>query len=92
MKNKTMTMMLLCITFLLGGCSGNETTETYASETEQDASICIDFEYVGESNYVEEYRDKITGVHYLIYNDKCGYAGCGGMTVRYNADGTIYAD
>lgn len=38
--------------------------------------------------YFEDYRDPETGVHYLIYGS--GYKG--GLSVRYNADGTIMVD
>ena len=37
---------------------------------------------------ITDYKDPETGVHYLIYDD--GYSG--GITVRYNADGTITVD
>lgn len=42
----------------------------------------------GRSYVVADYKDPETGVHYLIYSD--GYRG--GISVRYNADGTIMAD
>lgn len=35
---------------------------------------------------IYDYMDPETGVHYLIYD---GYNAASGMTVRYNADGTI---
>ena len=37
---------------------------------------------------VTDYKDLETGVHYLIYDDDYG----SGITVRYNADGTIMVD
>jgi hypothetical protein len=37
---------------------------------------------------VVDYKDPETGVHYLIFED--GYRG--GLSVRYNADGTIMVD
>ena len=37
---------------------------------------------------ITDYKDPETGVHYLIYDD--GYSG--GITVRYNANGTIMVD
>ena len=40
------------------------------------------------STGVVDYVDPETGVHYLIYS--CSYQG--GITVRYNADGTIMVD
>lgn len=40
------------------------------------------------SDEISDYVDPETGVHYLLYD---GYNGCG-ITVRYNADGTIMVD
>lgn len=37
---------------------------------------------------VKDYVDPATGVHYLI----CNYGRGAGMSVRYNADGTIMVD
>ena len=37
---------------------------------------------------IVEYVDPETGVHYLIYSS----GSVGGITVRYNADGTIMVD
>lgn len=34
--------------------------------------------------------DEETGVQYIIYREKIGYAGMGGITPRLNADGTLY--
>ena len=42
----------------------------------------------GDGSNVMDYVDPATGVHYLMYS---GY-GHGGMSVRYNADGTIMTD
>ena len=43
-------------------------------------------EYPGYAHdYMEEFVDPDTGVHYLLW--KCDNSG--GMSVRYNADGTI---
>lgn len=46
--------------------------------------------YSGGYTEFREYRDAVTGVHYLMYSGVNGEAG--GMTVRYNADGTVYVD
>ena len=97
MKNKKILVLVILATFLfgtiLGGCDGNNVTAeandtTHESESEQE-NIAINLDYVGNSLDVDEYRDTVTGVHYLIY--KTNY-GAGGMTVRYNADGTVFAD
>lgn len=42
----------------------------------------------GDGSDVKDYVDPATGVHYLMH---VGY-GHGGMSVRYNADGTIMTD
>lgn len=48
-----------------------------------------EMEYVGYCEKdITELRDKKTGVHYFIF--KGSYKG--GMTVRYNSDGTVYVD
>ena len=39
---------------------------------------------------IEIWTDEKTGVQYIIYDRKGGYAGMGGITPRYNADGTLY--
>lgn len=39
---------------------------------------------------VEFWTDEETGVQYIIYDRKSGYGGMGGITPRYNADGTLY--
>ena len=39
---------------------------------------------------VEFWTDEETGVQYIIYDRKAGYGGMGGITPRYNADGTLY--
>lgn len=100
MKNKKILTLVIMATFLfgtiLGGCDGNNVTAeandtTHALESEKE-DIGIDLEYVCGSGDVDEYRDKVTGVHYLIYSESYGYAGVGGITVRYNADGTVFAD
>ncbi len=43
---------------------------------------------VYDGEHVEEFIDSETGVHYLLWDG--GYNG--GMSVRYNADGTIMVD
>lgn len=42
-----------------------------------------------QGNYVFEWIDRDTGVHYWIYREDCGKAGYGGMTPRLNADGSV---
>ena len=39
---------------------------------------------------IEIWTDEKTGVQYIIYDRNSGYAGMGGITPRYNADGTLH--
>lgn len=34
--------------------------------------------------------DEETGVQYIVYRDKDNWAGMGGITPRYNSDGTLH--
>ena len=36
------------------------------------------------------WTDEDTGVQYIIYREKCAYAGFGGITPRLNPDGSLY--
>ena len=38
------------------------------------------------------WTDEETGVQYVVYANKVGYAGLGGITPRLNADGTLHCD
>ena len=74
MKTKILAMLL--ITIILCGC---------ASSVEADC----DYRISEASNItLRNYTDPETGVCYLIYTDNWR-SGCGGITVRYNADGSI---
>lgn len=96
MKNKKILALIICATFFAGTIFGsndgnnmevlaNSTTKKLKSQKEDTG---LNLKYVGSDYLVDEYRDKVTGVHYLIYDE--GYGG--GITVRYNADGTVFAD
>lgn len=52
-----------------------------------DIEKTIEDEYKIDASDVTDYRDPETGVHYLIFNKTSAFNG--GMTVRYNSDGTI---
>lgn len=47
---------------------------------------------VGEKTNKDIYiwTDDDTGVQYIIYREKTGYAGFGGITPRLNPDGSLY--
>lgn len=75
MKTKILAMLL--ITIILCGC---------ASVAQADCDYKIS--EVTSSARIENYTDPETGVCYLIYTDDF-YADRSGITVRYNADGSI---
>ena len=89
MKNKIIAMLSI-VTIMLCGCS----TETLKDNSDQEPENVILNEYTRDSigtgrGGVFNYTDSETGVCYLIFKDKYSYGGMGGITVRYNADGTI---
>lgn len=45
-----------------------------------------------DSYYISDYVDPKTGVHYLVYSEAVGRAGMGGMTPRFNANGSLMVD
>ena len=75
MKTKILAMLL--ITIILCGC---------ASSVEADCDYKIS--EASSDVRIRNYTDPETGVCYLIYTDDF-YSGRSGITVRYNADGSI---
>lgn len=43
-----------------------------------------------EDEHIFIVTDAETGVQYIVYREKIGYAGMGGITPRLNADGSLY--
>ena len=74
---KKLIIATLILSTLLVGC-GNE---RYGKDGEN----IITADLAGS---VIDYRDPKTGVHYLFYKD--GYGG--GLSVRYNTDGSLMVD
>ena len=73
----------MVITLMLGflvGCGVN--SEVQAED--RNAKV----KYLGESNGIYTYRDRETGVHYLVYRSNNG----AGITPRYTNSGEIYVD
>ena len=88
--------LLSVLTIALCGCSTNGLKETLEEEQEQpqESEKVILNEYTKDSiglscGGVFSFTDPETGVCYFIYKDGYHGMGQGGMTVRYNADGTI---
>ena len=93
MKKKTLLGVLIAITFLsgiiVGGC-GNDIEIVNAENSEQTKQYqYAEMELINNPlDEIKEYRDSATGVHYLVF---ASYNKAG-MTVRYNADGTVFVD
>ncbi len=79
MKKFIVILFALVLTLCLVGCK--ETSESNKAEPKEESTSNI-FIWIDEE----------TGVQYIIYSDKRGYAGMGGITPRLNADGTLYIE
>lgn len=86
-KDLKVSLIGIAILVLLILCSCGKAE---AKVTQHTSNFNLD--YITTSQDVEEYRDRETGVHYLVYRDTSSYAGMGGICPRYNADGTLYVD
>ena len=74
---KKIKILLVVITiFLACGCEFEESDST----NKYDYNL---------NNNISSYTDYKTCVEYLVLSEKRGYGGMGGLSVRYNADGTI---
>ena len=76
MKAKALVIALLAITLV--GCESPKSVS--------DQTTVEQYDYIGTT--IDYYTDPDTGVCYLIYDG--GYDG--GITVRYNADGSIMTE
>lgn len=86
--------LLSVLTIALCGCSTDGLKEALNEEQTQEPEEVILNEYTKDSvgtprGGVFSFTDPETGVCYLIYKDKYTSGGMGGITVRYNADGSI---
>ena len=96
MKKKIMVILLVTIVMAVMGCGGKTSKASFADDSTEKEKVGAesetkstigDMKYLGDTAYgnIKEYRDNVTGVHYFVY-------GRGGITVRYNTDGTIFTD
>ena len=76
---------ILVVVMWLNNCYKGFTLENNKEEISGETTSISEL----PNEYVYEYIDAQTGVHYLVYSRKSGNAGMGGMTPRLNADGTI---
>lgn len=45
---------------------------------------------VADDQFIFVWTDPDTKIQYIVYREKLGYAGFGGITPRLNADGSLY--
>lgn len=88
-------LVALSVTNLTGGSSTGGGLDDYAVSVN---SIHTTASYKTrkladiEENHLFVITDDKTGVQYIVYSEVFGRSGAGGITVRYNADGTPYID
>lgn len=89
---KKIGVVLFCVismglpVFILAACDKPEQQETN-EEIERISEGIRE-----EKAEIMEYIDNETGVHYLIYRESVYKGASGGITPRYNADGSLYTD
>lgn len=86
--------LLSVLTIALCGCNTDISKETPIEEQTQESEKMNLNEYTEDNTHsyiggVFNYTDPDTGVCYLIYKDVYSHGSMGGITVRYNPDGTI---
>lgn len=79
MKKFIVILFALVLTLCLVGCEETSKSNKAEPREESTSNILI-------------WIDEETGVQYIIYSDKKGYGGMGGITPRLNADGTLYTE
>ena len=82
MKKLLAIILTMAMVLCAAGCSGTE-EETCQSEKQPFSRTTYDMQ---STTYVSVIVDHETGVNYVFY--KSGYGG--GLSPRYNADGTLY--
>lgn len=89
MKKKILLGALIAIVFLsgiiAGGCGDSIAIVDAKGSSQTEQPQYAEMEYIHSSGYIEEFRDTVTGVHYFVTARE-------GITVRYNADGTVFVD
>ena len=83
MKKVVFILFALVLIFCLVSCDlQNERTELTSEEKR--------VKTLSKNTDMFIWIDEETGVQYIVYCDKSGYSGMGGITPRLNADGTLY--
>ena len=75
MKKIFSILIIVVLVLCLVGCESETTKTTIKQESTSNIHI---------------WTDEETGVQYIVYYEKAGDSGMGGITPRLNADGTLY--
>ena len=98
-KKLIVTIIVLLFAILLTGCSSEEAqknAESFLSglnSVTRDPSVAFSQEaeiQTTENQFIFVWTDPDTKIQYIVYRQKSGYAGFGGITPRLNADGSLY--
>ena len=68
--------------------NSDSNSSTQAANVTVEESLIPLAEFDGSDVYI--WTDPETGVQYVVYSEKHGYAGIGGITPRLQADGSLY--
>lgn len=98
-KKLIVTIIVLLFAVLLTGCSSEEAQKNAESFQSGLNSAIGDSLFNNSQNdeiqaienqYIFIWTDPDTKIQYIVYREKLGYAGFGGITPRLNADGSLY--
>lgn len=100
MKKKLIAAIaILSFAILFTGCDSEEAqknTESFQSGLNsviRDSSVAFSQEaeiQTTENQFIFVWTDPDTKIQYIVYREKSGYAGFGGITPRLNTDGSLY--
>ena len=98
-KKLIVTIIVLLFAFSLTGCSSEEAQKNAESFQSGLNSAIGDSSFNNSQNdkiqtienqYIFIWTDPDTKIQYIVYRQKSGYAGFGGIAPRLNADGSLY--
>ena len=101
MKKTILIICILASCLLVGCCNKTEEKKTLKTKVIEAVNEIEENSAKAEeaikknpkllSNYdVYVWTDEETGVQYIVYSHRNGYGGMGGITPRFNSDGSLY--
>lgn len=87
MKKILIITLIITLTICLTSCVVPDMSDTNVETIEETQNIRTAYE-----EDIRLWTDKETGVQYIIYSNKAGYAGMGGITPRLNTDDSPYIE